>query len=146
MNNMKAGEKILLIVYKFSRDGLEFLCLLPNPESNRNAGYYVITGSIENGESLEAATLRETEEEIGVIAADVIDLRNQIKYKDHITLKNYIEHCFAVKVNDEAITLNEEHIGYKWVSADEFVNTIWWNDDKKDELRHLLKIIKNHEF
>ena len=51
-----------------------------------------------------------------------------------------------MKVKDEAIILNEEHIGHKWVSADEFVNTIWWDKDKLTELQQMLKIVQNYEF
>ena len=145
MNTMKTGEKVFVIVYRPNKHSLEFLCLLPNPEPNRNSDYYVITGGVENGESFEAAALRETEEEIGIKTNDIIDLHNQIKYKDHITFKSYTEHCYAVKVKDEAIILNEEHVGYKWVSADEFVNTIWWDKDKRTELQQMLEIVQNYE-
>ena len=125
-------------------NGLEFLCLKLNPEPGRHADYYVITGGVEGKESFAEAALRETAEEIGIKTKEIIDLHHQIEYQDDITHEYFIEHCFAVKVKTETIALNEEHIAYKWVAAEEFINTIWWDDDRA-ELKQMVKIIQDYE-
>lgn len=143
---MKSNEKVFVIVYRIINNSLEFLALKPNPEPNRNSNYYVVTGGVEKSDqSFESAALREVEEEIGVKGLeDVLDLEYSINYKDHITFIEYIEHCFGVKIGDEPILLNEEHIGYKWLGKDDFIKTIWWDYDK-NILKKMINIIQKHE-
>ena len=142
---MEASKKVFVIVYRPGKEGLDFLCLKPNPEPNRNTDYYVITGGVDNSESNVEAALREVKEEIGVKTREAIDLHNQIEYMDHITHKHYVEHCFAVKINNENLVLNEEHIDYIWVNADKFIQTIWWNENKRSELERMIKQIQKYE-
>ncbi len=142
---MKTGEKVFVIVYRSGNDGLDYLCLKPNPEPNRNTDYYVITGGVENQESLEEAALREVQEEIGAKPITIINLHFQIEYIDHITSKKYIEHCFAVKISNQKLKLNEEHIDFMWVDNNIFVKTIWWDEAKRFELVQMIKSIQNHE-
>jgi 8-oxo-dGTP pyrophosphatase MutT (NUDIX family) len=143
--HIKAGEKVFVIIYRIGTNGLEFLCLKLSPEPGRSADYYAITGGVEGKESFAEAALRETEEEIGIKPAAIIDLHHQMKYQDHLTREYFIEHCFVIRVNAEAITLNEEHTAYKWVSADEFISTIWWDDDRS-ELQQMVNALQDHKF
>lgn len=143
---MRVENKVFVIIYKSKIDHLEFLCLKPNPEPNRNTNYYVVTGAVESGETYEKAAFRETLEETGLTSNCIINLRNQIAYTDHITHKEYTEHCFAIKVGNESITLNEEHIGYKWAKAEEFINTIWWDENNLAKLHQMLDIVNDYEY
>ncbi len=137
-------EKAWVIVYKKLGDSLKLLCLKPNPEPGRNADYYVVTSGIEDGESPEVAARREVKEEVGIGPKYVVDLKRDLTYKDALDGKTYVEHCFAAKIGDEAIKLNEEHIDYKWVDEPEFVKTIWWENDRQI-LQDLITMIKEHE-
>lgn len=142
---MKSGEKVFVIVYRITNNSLELLALKPNLEPGRNTDDYVITGGAERyDKSLESTALREVNEEIGVESNSIINLDYTINYTDHITHKNYSEHCFGVKINDEPITLNEEHISYRWLKKDDFIDTIWWNGDR-GILERTVKIIEKHE-
>ena len=143
---MRVENKVFVIIYKSEVDHLEFLCLKPNPEPNRNTDYYVVTGAVESGETHEDAAFRETLEETGLASDCIIDLRNQISYTDHITNKEYAEYCFAIKVGNESIRLNEEHIGYKWVNAKTFIDTIWWDKNNLAELHQMLDIVNKYEY
>ena len=138
------NKKVFIIVYRFTGGALEILILKPNPEPGRYTDYYVVTGGIEKGETSEQAALREASEEIGITPIRLIDLNHTIRYQDHITAKKYTEHCFAAEVDDSKIILNEEHIGYKWVSPEDFVRTIWWEDGNRAELSNMIGIIKIH--
>lgn len=142
---MKPGEKVFIIVYRITNNFLELLALKPNPEPGRNSDDYVITGGVEKyDKSLEAAALREVAEEIGIKSNNIISLEHTIDYTDHITLKKYSEHCFGVKANNKPIALNEEHIGYRWLNRNDFINTIWWDYDN-GILEKMIKIIEIHE-
>lgn len=140
VSRMDDKGKVFVIVYRLGQDALEFLCLKPNPEPNRNNDYYVVTGSIENDESRETAATREVTEEIGVAPTRVINLNNAIRYQDYITGEHFIEYCYGAQIDTDAIKLNEEHMGYKWVSSDEFIRAIWWSDDKSD-LQKMVRLI-----
>ena len=142
---MEPFDKVFVIVYRIIDNSLEFLALKPNPEPGRNTDDYVITGGVEDYDiSFEAAALREVAEEIGVVSNDIISLDYTINYTDHITHEKHAEHCFGVKVDDSKIVLNFEHIDYKWLSKSDFINTIWWDNDKTI-LEKMIDVIKTLE-
>jgi 8-oxo-dGTP pyrophosphatase MutT (NUDIX family) len=121
------------------------LSLKPSPEPGRNTNDYVITGGVEKyDKSLEDAALREVAEEIGLKSNSIISLDHTFNYTDTITLEKHAEYCFGVKVDDGKITLNFEHIDYRWLNKNDFVNTIWWNDDK-GILEKMISTIEIHE-
>ncbi len=137
---MKIEKKVFVIVFRKSSDKLELLCLKPNPEPGRNTDYYVVTGSIDNGETKEEAVNREVFEEIGIQPISIINLNDKIKYTDHITKEKFIEYCYGAEINDDVQKLNEEHVRYKWVSDHDFVKSIWWDDDKAKLQKMVSKI------
>jgi len=125
---MEPYEKVFVIVYRIIDNSLEILSLKPNPEPGRNTADYVVTGGVEKYDnSLEEAALREVAEEIGIKSDNIINLEHTIHYTDRITLQEHAEHCFGVRVEDNKIILNFEHIDYKWLDKNVFVNTIWWD-------------------
>ncbi len=145
MQAMEPYDKVFVIVYRVINSSFEFLSLKPNPEPGRNTDDYVITGGVEvYDKSFEEAALREVAEEIGVKSNNIISLDYTINYTDHITLEKHAEHCFGVKVDDDKIVLNFEHIDYRWLNKDDFINTIWWDYDKSI-LEKMIKIIEMHE-
>lgn len=142
---MQSKEKVFVIVYRTTNGSVEYLALKPNPEPGRNSDNYVVTGGVEPYDaSIEATALREVAEEIGIESKSIVDLNYIINYTDHITFKKYSEHCFGVKIGNEPIILNEEHIGYIWLAKNDFVKTIWWDYDKSI-LEKMVGIIETHE-
>ncbi len=142
---MKPSDKVFVIVYRVRNNSLELLALKPTPEPNRNVADYVITGGVEGYDgSFEEAALREVKEEIGIESCNIMSLKHAIEYTDHITSKKYIEHCFGVKINEEPIVLNEEHISFRWLNKNDFINIIWWDYDKSI-LEKMIKIIETYE-
>ena len=125
---MKEINKVWVLVYKLHEGEVKLLALKPNPEAGINTDneYYVVTGGVEEGESHKQAAVRETEEEIGVNPISILRLDNVFLYTDKSTGKKYIEYCFAAQVDNSRLKLNEEHIDYKWLTPEEFIETIWW--------------------
>ena len=146
MNDKAIGQKVFVIVYKNTNNNLQFLALKPNYEPGRNTKDYVITGGVEDyDKSFEDAALRETYEEIGIKSTEIIDLDYTINYTDPIDFDDFAEHCYGVKVGDELIKLNFEHLDYKWLSRNDFINTIWWWNYDRKILENMIKIIEKHE-
>ena len=119
--------KVWVVVYRRLEDGIELLLLKPNPEPDMDREFYVITGGVEQGETAEEAALRETYEEIGIVPISVVDLDSSFEYINKRNGTTVTERSFLAEVSSNStITLNEEHIDYKWVSLDEFRKDIWW--------------------
>jgi 8-oxo-dGTP pyrophosphatase MutT (NUDIX family) len=141
--SQKIKKKIMALIYRIRNNAQEFLALkqTANP-LHGSANFYVVTGSIENNESNLLAVKREVEEETGITnITKITDLNKTYEY-NHPAEGNYLcqEHCFAVLVDDEVKHLNEEHTEYKWLTNDDFVDTISWYYDKED-LKQLMKSI-----
>jgi len=134
-------KKIWVIVYRMNESKLELLLLKPNPEPGLVYDYYVITGGIESNETAKQAALRETEEEIGVNPINIFNLCETIEYMDRSSGQKVIEKCFAAEINNSKLVLNEEHVGYRWVSIKDFKKMIWWEGSKNK----LNRVIRNLE-
>ena len=138
---MLQDKKIWVIVYRMNESKLELLLLKPNPEPGLVYDYYVITGGIESNETAKQAALRETEEEIGVNPINIFNLCETIEYIDRSSGQKVTEECFAVEIGDSKLILNEEHVGYRWVSIKDFKKMIWWEGSKNK----LNRVIRNLE-
>lgn len=135
---MDALIKIWVIVYRIDKAGTKLLLLKPNPEPNLTYDYYVITGGVEDGESIEQAAKRETYEEIGIEPLSINNLKFLMSYRNKDTGDEVAEHCFAAQVDNSNIVLNQEHIDFRWFSIREFEEKIWWTDSR-DILNEILK-------
>ena len=135
--------KVWVVVYRRLEDGIELLLLKPNPEPDMDREFYVITGGVEQGETAEEAALRETYEEIGIVPISVVDLDSSFEYINKRNGTTVTERSFLAEVSSNStITLNEEHIDYKWVSLDEFRKDIWWIGPREPLQEVIMKIQK----
>ena len=121
--------KILALIYKKENSELKFLALRNNPIDPKHGGdfWYVVTGGVEKNENLIDAVYREIQEETGILQINkIIDLNTEYKYYNKNTNVLYKEYAYLVKVNKHVISLNEEHIDYEWLIADDFIKRIKW--------------------
>ena len=115
MNEKILKKKVQVVVIAESSLLLfEFNNQLPN----NYVGFQNITGSVEGDESYLEAAERELVEEAG-IHSSVIDLNLEFtffdRWKNNCVEKVYL--CYLDK--KPSITLNEEHLYYKWVPLSE---------------------------
>jgi dATP pyrophosphohydrolase len=138
---MSELKKAWVIVYRFHESKLELLLLKPNPEPGLIYDYYVITGGVEGSETPDQATIRETEEEIGVKPKNIFNLSETITYIDNKSSDKVVEYCFAVEIDNSKLVLNEEHIDFKWVSIEDFQKIIWW-EGSRTKLNNMIEKLK----
>jgi 8-oxo-dGTP pyrophosphatase MutT (NUDIX family) len=119
-------RKVWVLVYKLQRGEVKLLALKSEREPGKDSDYHVITGEIEERDSHKQAAIRETEAEIGVTPLSILRLDNVLLYTDKSTGKKFTAYCFAAQVDNSHLTLNEKYIDHKWLTLEEFVETIWW--------------------
>ena len=142
---MQINLKIFALIYTITNDKLEFLLLKNNnaPDEKLAGKYYVVTGSVEKDESLEDALKREVYEETGI--TEIVSIKYVDKVFEYYSENDKVlnkEYVFSVEANTKKIRLSEEHTEYKWVSGNEFIDGIYWEDDKS-ELISWVEDIKN---
>ena len=112
---MNRRDEVLLVVY---RPGPEFLVLLRSPESH---GYWhLVAGGVEQGETPDAAALRELDEETGLappvrFAPLALGLGYERSDGAWVTLYPY---SVEARPGWEPV-LNEEHVDYRWCSEEQ---------------------------
>lgn len=129
---MKDKKKILAVIYRRNGDKKEFLALKNNPRDPIHGGdfYFVVTGGIKKDENVRAAVRREILEETGITdIINIVDLNKTCTYVCEGEA-GYVckESEFLVEVNADAVKLNNEHIGYKWLEKDAFMKLVAWSD------------------
>jgi len=129
-------KKILSFIFRKGK----FLALRNNPHPEHGGDFwFVVTGSVEKGESNEDAVKREIKEEINLNTEKVIDLNQSSTYEWNG--EQCKEENFLSFVKQGEISLNEENVEYRWLDLEDFVNLIRWDEDKnllKEILRRAL--------
>ena len=127
MQQFRRPESVLVVIYT---EGGEFLLL----ERRRPAGFWQsVTGSMEWGESADAAARREVIEETGITQGVLVNLQwTQVYeilpafgkvYAAGVTLN--LEHAFSLRLQNKVpITLSDaEHGQFRWLSATDAMET-----------------------
>ena len=78
------------LLYRHTADGLEVLIVHPSGAYNRKAPWSIPKGIPDEGEDLEAAARRETVEETGIRAGELVPLGHIVYQKSRKQV-----HCFA---------------------------------------------------
>jgi 8-oxo-dGTP pyrophosphatase MutT (NUDIX family) len=131
----KVNKKIMAIIYS---DKNKFLLLRTNPKWLKVDEWFVVTGSIEKDEEKEEAVKREVLEETGLKILEIKKTGSSSDYEWPIgSGKMHHETIFLVKVQYANPKLSGEHLDFRWLNKEDFIEQIDWKDKK--ELRSLLK-------
>ncbi len=128
-------------ILSFITDREKFLALRNNSEDPKKHGgdyWFIVSGAIENKESKENAIKREVKEETNLEIEKIVDLKLNYKYENWQGLCNEDVFLSFVKKGQKVKLDMIEHIEYKWLDLDEFIDLIFW-DDNKEKLKEILK-------
>jgi dihydropteroate synthase len=128
----KQPRSVQVVVFRETLDGREYLLLLRRTRDDEF--WQPVSGSLEEGETDEAAARRETFEETGI--AEFFELRDiglvsqfviapawREKYAPGVL--NNVQASFAARVGNSAIAMDErEHVDFGWFSAEEAVRLV----------------------
>ena len=120
-------------------DPVRVLLLRRTPQ--RGGWWQAVTGSVEDGEELEAAVRREVREETGIgDPVAILDLEFAFPFE----FTRYggdrelaaVKHSYAVEVAGDAVTIGKEHDDWAWVTPDAALARLTW-EDNREALRRL---------
>ena len=128
VQSYRRPESVLIVIYT---EGGEFLLM----ERRRPSGFWQsVTGSLEWGESADAAARRELVEETGITQGVLVNLQwTQVYeilpafgkvYAPGITRN--LEHAFSLRlVQRVPVILSEsEHVRFRWIAGAEAIDTV----------------------
>jgi dATP pyrophosphohydrolase len=138
LQSFRRPESVLIVIYTA---GGEFLLL----ERRKPPGFWQsVTGSLEWGETADAAARRELIEETGITQGHLRNLQwTQVydilpsfgkKYAPGVTRN--LEHAFALKLLQRVPVRLSEHLQYRWLPAAEAITTASSSSDQA-VIRHL---------
>lgn len=118
----------------------KFLLLKRSPYSTIYPGkWQMITGGIEDNEPTKEAIIRELREETGLLPKHIFIVPRvnmfYLQFHDAVCLTP----VFLAFVNSDKVTISNEHTEYKWVSYEEALDLIHWENQKES-----LRIIQNY--
>lgn len=128
-------------ILSFITHNNKYLLLKNNPDPVHGPErWFTVTGSVEEGETLEVAVAREIKEETNLDVIKIIPLGSFSEYYSNFDKEMCKEYNFISLVkNDQVILDNIEVIEFDWVSIDEYIDRIWWIGDKKKLKLELLE-------
>jgi len=124
-----------IIFKKLSSGDLSFLMLKRTPQ--RGGFWQPVTGNVEEGETFEAAALREVEEELGITnVVQLVDTEYSYEFTDNGF--DQFERIFGVQVSpNQEIALSSEHTEYHWATKEEALDIYLKYPGNKEGLRRL---------
>ncbi|OGG90185.1 hypothetical protein A3H03_01285 [Candidatus Kuenenbacteria bacterium RIFCSPLOWO2_12_FULL_42_13] len=130
INHMSNRLPVIIQSIVYKKKGQKFEVLLLKRTAARGGFWNVVNGTLELQESAIDCRKRELFEETGIKdAASWSDEIHRFSFNYHNNI--FVVVAFAVNVSkDQKVTINEEHIEYRWVNFDEAINLLKFDDDK----------------
>ena len=118
----------LLFLIKKKDDGISHICLAMKKRSFGAGRWNGTGGKLNEGESVEDAVVRETEEEIGVLAGDFKKIAELSFIFPHESSWDQTTHVYFCE-DWEGEPIETEEMNPKWFSVDDLPFSQMWPDD-----------------
>lgn len=141
---MKISNDAQAVIYKQQNKNISFLLLYRHNPEKESYEYRLVKGGIKKGETIENAVKREIEEEIGLKNIEIISKIHEYSYIVNKIRHNV--HTFLIKALDTDININSSKEGKfeikkaRWASAQDTINLLSFDDEKKSIINSLKKI------
>lgn len=139
--------KVGVIVWTVDPEGeIRFLLRHNKPFNGYKDEWTIAFGNVEAGEEEIDTARREAKEEFGIENfLDTLDLQYEVEFESK--LGPTVIRFFALKVNDIStkVRLNEESIGYDWMTLDKVLQVMELDDEKKAFGILISKILSDHQ-
>jgi len=148
---MGEHKKVQVWIYRKKPDGSpdietgSYEVLLLRTIAKRGSFWQPVTGSVEKGETVAAAALREAREETGLAFAHEIESLDK-SFVFESPRKEIEEHGFALRAPDGgAIKMDpREHDDHQWVTPEAALKLVYFSSNA-DMLRILMARLKKNE-
>ena len=118
-------------VFRKTDKGLRFLILKRAETKLYEHLWQGVAGKIENGETAPETAKRELMEETGLVPKMMFVADHVSRfYETHGDRINLVP-VFGIEVDSDTITLSHEHCDYIWVTLDEALKHLSWNEQKQ---------------
>jgi dihydroneopterin triphosphate diphosphatase len=120
---------VYVVLYKLFENKINFLIL---KRSEDWVGWELLKGGVDEGENFIDTAKREALEEVGLDVDVVKSNQTNIFFSEKDGVKRrHTMNVFFAKVNDGNIVLSQEHSEFKFVSLDEALELLAFDDLKK---------------
>jgi dATP pyrophosphohydrolase len=123
--------------YKIVKDEVHFLIFKRSSKKIYAEQWRMIGGKVKSDETSWLAGLRELEEETGIKPVKFWTVPSVNQFYEHKTDMIHSIPAFAAEISGQAaIALDDEHTGYKWITANDVAEYLKW-----PEQRRLIRLI-----
>ncbi len=132
--------------YRIKAGKIEFLILKRSSDKIYADQWRMIGGKVKEGEKYWEAALRELMEEISQDPKQFWTVPSVNTFYEHKTDSIHHIPAFAARIDwtEEKLELDEEHVGYLWISASKIDDYIHWPEQKR-LIRLIDQIISNYK-
>jgi 8-oxo-dGTP pyrophosphatase MutT (NUDIX family) len=145
---MSLKSKVQVVVAALdAKTGIYKILLLLTNE-NRGSFWQNVTGSVEKNESFEAAALRETQEETGLILEDIMDIVDLKIHHQFVDArgKKCLEHCFLIIADRQwKVKIDpHEHQDFHWCEMGKLDSRSVKHESNWTTLTKAMELIKRY--
>lgn len=118
-------------IFRKSPDGLRFLIMKRASEKLYAGIYHCVHGKIQEGETAWQAAVREMREETGLKPSRFWVLDGTSSFYEAKEDRMNMVPVFAAEVETDIIRHSDEHCSVEWLSIEDAVNKVSWENHKK---------------
>lgn len=118
--------------YKVDKDQVQFLILKRSSKKIYAGQWRMIGGKVQSGETYWQAGLRELMEETGIKPSKFWTVPSLNQFYEYKTDLIHAIPAFAAEIAiDSNISLDDEHTGFEWISADQVARYLKWPEQQR---------------